>query len=194
MYVRTVACRRRPDEFRRLVSSQANSNATHTLASTCRRVKVVNLWKSVKIHARRPPPTLTSKTYSTKMPRYLPPSVFVAICIFSLSDAFVPANKITPAEPPLTCTLMARGIGSSRSSTTTAAASTTTALNAKKKNTAPAASSKIQVKMLKHVEGTGHVRIFSLLFCLCVTFFVFFSYHLLLPQCTFINISTLPHI
>ena len=111
-----------------------------------------------------------------QMPRYLPPSVFVAICIFSLSDAFVPANKITPAEPPLTCTL-ARGIGSSRSSTTTtAAASTTTALNAKKKNTAPAASSKIQVKMLKHVEGTGHVRIFSLLFCLCVTFcFLFIS-------------------
>ena len=173
--------RRRPDEI------IARAKPTSQRRRRRRRVKVVNLWK---IHARRPPPTLTSKTYSTKMPRYLPPSVFVAICIFSLSDAFVPANKITPAEPPLRPTwTLARGIGSSRSSTTTA-------LNAKKKNTASAASSKIQVKMLKHVEGTGHVRtsIFSLLFCLCVTFFVFFSYHLLLPQCTFINISTLPHI
>lgn len=132
-------------------------NAQLTTSTACQSLEV-----SQDTHTRRPPPTLTSKTYSTKMPRYLPPSVFVAICIFSLSDAFVPANKITPAEPPLTCTL-ARGIGSSRSSTTTA-------LSAKKKNTAPAASSKIQVKMLKHIEGTGHVRIFSLLFCLCVTF------------------------
>lgn len=146
--------------------------------------------------------------YSTKMPRYLPPSsVFVAICIFSLSDAFVPANKITPAEPPAvptdaclifkggaTCTL-ARG--SSRSSITTAAATTTTtALNAKKKKTAPAASSKIQVKMLKHVEGTGHVRIFSSLFCVFGTLCKQFSSHIRFDflQCTFINIATLPHI
>ena len=126
---------RRPDEFR--LAMQSQSQQQHCMS------------KSI-LKSRYMPPT--SKTYSTKMPRYLPPSVFVTICIFSLSDAFVPANKITPAEPPVgaKCTL-ARG--SSRSSTTSAA------LNAKKKKTAPAASSKIQVKMLKHVEGTGHVRV-----------------------------------
>ncbi len=135
---------RRPDEFPAISKSSQSHN----------RPKLIRNCSYMYASANK---------YSTKMPRYLPPSVFVTICIFSLSDAFVPANKITPAEPPVgaKCTL-ARGSSSSRSSTTT------TALNAKKKKTAPAASSKIQVKMLKHVEGTGHVRI-----CfrhLCVTF------------------------
>ena len=163
LYAVTSREGRRPDEF-----SQANFDFAWRQSRQSLKSRYANLLADLRQQAN---------IYSTKMPRYLPPSAFVAICIFSLSDAFVPANKITPAEPPVgaQCTL-ARG--SSRSSTTT------TALNAKKKKkTAPAASSKIQVKMLKHVEGTGHVRT-----CICFRhimrhFFakiatLFFSHHL----------------
>mmetsp|Transcript_33035 Transcript_33035/g.97467 ORF Transcript_33035/g.97467 Transcript_33035/m.97467 type:complete len:241 (+) Transcript_33035:40-762(+) len=99
------------------------------------------------------------------MPCYLPPSsVLVALFAITSAQAFVPANKISPAEPPastITAQAPSTFVLLKKASVTTARGSgpaTTTALLAKKKKkVAAAASSKIQVKMLKHVEGTGHL-------------------------------------
>ena len=148
LYAVTSREGRRPDEF-----SQANFDFAWRQSRQSLKSRYANLLADLRQQAN---------IYSTKMPRYLPPSAFVAICIFSLSDAFVPANKITPAEPPVgaQCTL-ARG--SSRSSTTT------TALNAKKKKkTAPAHPARSRSRCSS--TSRGRVMYVSVFGTLCVTF------------------------
>ena len=79
---------------------------------------------------------------------YLATSMLLATCLISSSHAFVPANKITPAEPP-----------AAKSNPTSSTARGHATLQMAKKKKTPAASNKIQVKMLKYVEGTGSVSV-----------------------------------
>ena len=97
-----------------------------------------------------------SSTKNKMLPRYLFPSALLATCLISSSHAFVPASKVPPGEPTAAVSssstdailkLSARGSSSSKSALQMA----------KKKKKAPVASNKIQVKMLKYVEGTGSV-------------------------------------
>jgi hypothetical protein len=110
------------------------------------------------------------------MSRYLV-SIVLPLALFCSAHAFVcePATVVSPAKPPSaaasdvlhsfasgilnpTPTTLARGSKKqNRRSGGASAAASNTALRMAKKKKAPAASSKIQVKMLKYVEGTGSV-------------------------------------
>lgn len=117
-----------------------------------------------QVDAKIPHPFAPCQRQSTStMPRYcLTTSILLATFFISLSHAFVPANKITPAEPP--------AVKSNPTSSSTARGSiqVMTALQMAKKKKAPAASNKIQVKMLKYVEGTGSVSTFLRRYVMCL--------------------------
>ena len=105
-----------------------------------------------QVDAKIPHPFAPCQRQSTStMPRHcLATSVILAIFLVTPSHAFIPVNKITRAEVPATKS-------NPTSSTARGSMQVVTALQMAKKKKAPAASNKIQVKMLKYVEGTGSV-------------------------------------
>ena len=98
-----------------------------------------------------------SSTKNNMLPRYLFPTALLATCLISSSHAFVPASKVPPAEPTAAVSSSSTDAILKLLSARGSSSSSTSVLQMAKKKKAPAASNKIQVKMLKYVEGTGSV-------------------------------------